>query len=94
MRIVHVGEWVSYEVKENDSRRLNDFGDFMMADFEKIRTKTYQLKSYESFEDLKKQPYYNEDDIELRIRHKNYNYNIKETITIYRNIKNWFKNIF
>lgn len=94
VRIVHVGEWDSYEVNENDSRRLNDFGDFMMADFEKIRTKTYQLKSYESFEDLKKQPYYNEDDIELRIRHKNYNYNIKETITIYRNIKNWFKNIF
>lgn len=92
--LAYNSEMITYEVQDDQADLINDLGDYLFPDLEKIRTETYIMKTHESLEALQTQPYYDPEDIELRIRHLNYTYKLDETIKIYSSFKNWIKNIF
>lgn len=87
----------AYYIHDDGSvENLESFIEIMQVNKEKIRTKSYFLKSYDTYEQLKVKDYLDieNDPLELRIKSITKAYTMDDQVTFYYNIFNQIKHLF
>lgn len=87
----------AYYIQDDGSvKELENIVELLESNIEKIKTKTYVLKSHETYKELKNNANidFENNPVKLRINHLVRAYNVDEEITFYRNKFNMFKQIF